>query len=152
MTDKVSPGFLTDGDKQYFYIIDPSAHTFGQAPKETPQITIEKITHLRHLLRIVDKEHPKSKALPDDAEKIEVRRFIGITAPTSEDQYSPYVNIGKFHVDSTFTVADANQVSWYIARFVSYRGDPGEWSAAESCTINAIGSALPAFPTLTPAT
>jgi hypothetical protein len=135
--DKSDPGFLTEVDKQFFFIPVPNPKTASsfRTGQSLPVISLYAIKHLEHIIDVRNPDTPKSTALPDDVQFIELMCYIGTVAPTDPSQYTRIWLSGKFRNISHFTEANVKQQAWYIVRYISTIGEEGDWSAPFSTAI-----------------
>jgi hypothetical protein len=100
-----------------------------------PSVTVDKVAHLLHKLRMVDPGNPKTRGKPKGMRAIQVYRFIGTAAPADSSAYQHLGDATKFSYVSNFADAGVLKKAWYIVRYVNSRGEAGPFSDAVSAAI-----------------
>jgi hypothetical protein len=130
--NKLTPGFLTAGDAQSFFIPEPNPHTNSVATfritAPVPLLTMHSVKHLEHFIDARDAATPESNAMPEGVMFVWLKRYIGIAAPTDESQFTHLMFSGKFRNISTFLATHAKQDVWYTAAFICITGELGQFS------------------------
>jgi hypothetical protein len=130
--NKLTPGFLTAGDAQCFFIPEPNPRTSSveafRIAAPVPLLTLHSVKHLEHMVDIRDAASPESNALPEGVVFIWLLRYVGTTAPTEWTQFTHLLFSGKFRNISTFLAAQAKQDVWYTAAYISVTGELGQFS------------------------
>lgn len=112
-----------------------ATRTASPAPTTAPIGWID-YSKLKHTIHFRDSATPDKRAKPAGMLGCEIWRYIGETAPASENDFdyvatdtdSPYV--------SFFQMADAGKKCFYLLRWISKNGERGEWSEIIEATIN----------------
>ena len=138
--NKTTTGFLSDGDKQYFFIALPTPRTLSaetlRSSNPVPVLSMHSVKHLEHFVDAHDSASSKSTALPEGIYFIWIKRYLGTVAPTTDSQFTHLLFSGKFrNLSNNFPTANLNQTAWYTAAYISTTGAVGDWSPFVSGTI-----------------
>lgn len=112
--------------------------THSPVPVSVPVLTIGTAHRLQHTINFADEGTPTSRAKPAGVAGCEIRMKVGGTAPAdfndceylATDSRTPYV------VD--FEIAQAGELVYYLARWISTRQQPGPWGALATATVGAV--------------
>ena len=100
-----------------------------------PSGTLDKLSVLEHILRILNPNTPHTQAMPD-ANRAEIQLFIGAanTLPAAM-VFSTYRLSGRFLVKILFAEADRGKTAFYRTRYINRRGDAGPFGNVFSAVI-----------------
>ncbi len=108
--------------------------TASPAPSSAPVGTIE-YGKLKHTIEFYDSV-AESKAVPKGMKGCEIWRYVGTTAPTSEEDFRYLATDSDSPYIAFYQMADAGKKVWYLLRWISNRNETGEWSETIEATIN----------------
>lgn len=114
------------------YDAEPTA---GRAPTSVPVAHVD-YGRLKHTIYFRDSAAVDSEGKPKDARGCEIWRFTGAAEPASIRDYDFVALDTASPYTAFYDTADAGKTVFYILRWISKTGEPGEWSATVSATIN----------------
>jgi hypothetical protein len=103
--------------------------TRSSAPNSAPQGAIVRHERLTHVLRIRNPENPESLAKPRGVVGCEVWRWIGPAAPPDIADYTLLGVALKSRYEARAKPEHAGETAWYRFRWITRRGETGDWSA-----------------------
>ena len=138
--EKITPGFLTPADKQFFFIADTSPRTSTAATLRTahptPNLSMFSVKHLEHVVDATNPETPKSHSFPEGAIFLWLKIYIGTVEPTDHSQFTHLLFSPKFRMlSNVFPTVNINQTAWYTAAYIGADGKVSGWSPFVSSTI-----------------
>jgi len=101
----------------------------------SPDIDIEKTTHLQHTLRISDPANPDSDAMPDKQKVVLEVAVAAADVPDPQIQWGNSRNVTRFLHNVTFTDADVGKTAYYRCCYENTRGERSVFSATSSAVI-----------------
>ncbi len=132
---KRSPS-ITDTDRTTLNLPNPNeVRTHVKPPTSVPDIEVRKIEHLIHVLNITNPDEPESRAKPKGVANIEIYKALGIEKPKSMDSFKFIGTSTRTLYTAKHVIEEMGQTAWYIARYVSTRGEAGPWSDVISSVI-----------------
>ena len=108
--------------------------TAAPSPSSAPVGTIE-YGKLKHTIEFYDSVS-ESKAVPKGMKGCEIWRYIGTTAPTSEEDFRYLATDTDSPYTAYYKMEDAGKKVWYMLRWISNRNETGEWSETIEATVN----------------
>lgn len=127
---------VTDALRADLGITIPSSNqTAVGAPTTRPVLSVQTGNRLQHVINFQDETTPTSRAKPAGVLGCEIYRYVGTTAPTSNDQYSFLSLDTATPFIANFSESDGGKTAYYLGRWTNRAGDKGSWSAVASATI-----------------
>ncbi|MBI4929550.1 MAG: hypothetical protein HY841_02220 [Bacteroidetes bacterium] len=117
-------------------------------PEGAPTISIDKMMHLKHILKITDPANPHTQAKPKGVRETEIQiavsdegvpKTVPVPVPVPAEQtpapapfpqesdWHTLVHTGKFLYTAHFTDAQLKATAYYRARYLNTRGETGDW-------------------------
>ena len=91
---------------------------------------------LKHTIHFRDSATPDKKAKPKGVRGCDIYRYVGAASPATLDDYRYVANDSDSPYTINYDIADAGKKVFYLLRWVSTTGEPGEWSETIEATIN----------------
>ncbi len=136
--NELTPGLLTEADRQFFYIPipDPKTPANLHLAEQMPLLSMHAIKHLSHTIDAHNPDTPESAGLPYGVVFVWLKRYMGTTAPTDLSQFSHYTFSGSFRTISTFLATQAKQDVWYTACYIGTTGAMSAFSPFLHTTVS----------------
>ena len=132
---RYNPAITNDEFVSLGLSVPDTVRTRAAVPDHAPREAVEKIEHLRHVLRLTDPENPNTKSKPKGVARINVYRYIGVQQPADISQYQLIASATKFLYASSFDEADVGKKAFYISQYENTRGERGPISDAVGAII-----------------
>jgi hypothetical protein len=131
---QAAPG-CTDEDREQLGINIKKPPAPQPRPSTRPNISLEQVGGLTHIIRLEDASGVKAK--PDDAAAAKVYMKIATPAPANPDEL-PLINIEiRSRFEMTFPGTEIGKTAYYGVRWINNRGEEGPMSIMISGTIAA---------------
>ena len=112
-------------------------------PTVAPVVSVEKISHLQHILRFQNPETPESQAKPEGVATVEIYGHITespVLPPMpvpmpSNFNFHHIAGTGKFLYTVNFEAGDVGKTIYYIARYRNSRCEVGPYSVMTSAVV-----------------
>ncbi|HVE56052.1 MAG TPA: hypothetical protein VNB22_04435 [Pyrinomonadaceae bacterium] len=109
--------------------------TASPAPTTAPMGWVD-YGKLKHVIHFRDSATPDKKAKPAGMQGCEIWRFVGTSAPVSENDYDYVATDSDSPYVAFYAMADAGKKVYYLLRWLSKSGARGEWSETIEATVN----------------
>ena len=96
-----------------------------------PLVEVDNNARLKHVVRFREASTPSTKARPNGVKGADVWMVIlarDVAAPRDNSAMRCVGQPSSSPHQQTYSADDAGKIAWYLVRWVSTTGEPGDWS------------------------